>query len=449
MPPTDWRAAVRDEWRARRAADPAEKAIFPLAANPFGEEEILAMADTILTGKLTLGANVERAEKYFAATVGARYAVMVNSGSSANLLAVAAACNPKREGAFLKPGDAVLVPAVCWSTSVFPLIQFGLKPVFVDVDAATLNVSRATLEAAATAGVKALMAVHVLGNSAPMADLLAFVRERGLLLIEDTCESLGSTFEHGGNAATMLGTVGDFGTYSFYFSHHITSGEGGMVVCQSKADFNLLRCLRAHGWTRHLTNAAEVEAAHPGIDPRFCFVNVGFNLRPMEVQGAMLNVQLAKMHDFNACRRSNMARISAALQADPSFASTMSIAQPGAGTDAAWFGIGAVLAADKAPHLAAYLAYLTEHGIENRPIISGNFVRQPVISAFCPDARPQDYPGAEAVHGRGFFIGVHQLPIPDATIGQLVQVMLGYAFDGAKGGAAVGGGAVAVRASAA
>jgi len=144
MPPTDWRAAVRDEWRARRAADPAEKAIFPLAANPFGEEEILAMADTILTGKLTLGANVERAEKYFAATVGARYAVMVNSGSSANLLAVAAACNPKREGAFLKPGDAVLVPAVCWSTSVFPLIQFGLKPVFVDVDAATLNVSRAT-----------------------------------------------------------------------------------------------------------------------------------------------------------------------------------------------------------------------------------------------------------------------------------------------------------------
>jgi CDP-6-deoxy-D-xylo-4-hexulose-3-dehydrase len=214
-------------------------------------------------------------------------------------------------------------------------------------------------------------------------------------------------------------------------------------VCKTEADFNLLRCLRAHGWTRHLTNSADVEAAHPDIDSRFCFVNVGFNLRPMEVQGAMLNVQLSKMEGFNACRRLNMARIVARLEADPRFGQVMSIATPAKGTDPAWFGIGAVLHDRFAHRLSDYLAFLTQQGIENRPIISGNFVRQPVIKAFCPGADPSAFRGAEAIHVRGFFIGVHQMPIADTVIAKLVDRLLSYPFFATTGKQSVSGVAAA------
>jgi dTDP-4-amino-4,6-dideoxygalactose transaminase/nucleoside-diphosphate-sugar epimerase len=274
------------------------------------------------------------------------------------------------------------------------------------------------------------MAVHVLGNATCMRELAAFVAKHKLMLIEDTCESLGTLFDvHGdGKETRLLGTCGDFGTYSFYFSHHITSGEGGMVVCKTEDDYNFVRCLRAHGWTRHLTNRAAVEAAHPDIDPRFLFVNVGFNLRPMEVQGAMLSVQLRKLAEYNACRRDNLARIQAALHADPRFAQHMSLMEASDGTDPAWFGIGALLHRAFAHQLREYLAFLGERGVENRPVISGNFTRQPCIATYCRDEQPGNYPGADALHTRGFFIGVHQVPVPDATVAKLVDAMLSFPF---------------------
>ena len=430
-PPPAWRDTVAAEWTARRAADAPTTALFPLALNPFGADEITAMVDVLLTGRLTLGERVEAAEKAFAAAINAPYAVMVNSGSSANLLAVAAIVN-KLRSVHLNPGDEVLVPAVCWSTSAFPLIQLGLAPVFVDVDPATLNADVNLLDRYITPRTKAMMAVHVLGNSTDMPALLAFVKRHDIVLVEDTCESLGSTFVDEDGTSRFLGTAGDFGTYSFYFSHHITSGEGGMVVCKTEEDYNYLRCLRAHGWTRHLTNAKEVEASFPDIDPRFLFVNVGYNLRPLEVQGAMLTVQLAKMHAFNDCRRDNMARIKAAMEADGRAAGVLSLARAAPGTNPAWFGIAALLHRPFAHQLQDYLAYLSANGIENRPVISGNFVRQPAIAAYCPTARPEDFPGAEAVHKRGFFIGVHQIRIDDSTIAKLVDVMLGFDFQPRK-----------------
>lgn len=432
-------------WRAQRDAASAGGAapLFPLAANPFGEDEILAMAEVLLSGRLTMGANIERAERMFAEAVGAPYAVMVNSGSSANLLAVAAAANRARPRHLL-PGDEVLVPAVCWSTSVFPLAQLGLKPVFVDADPRTFNAGTAELERRLTPRTRAVMAVHVLGNSTCMVDLLAFVAAHNLVLIEDTCEGLGSYYKDAEGASRMLGTAGDFGTYSFYFSHHITSGEGGMVVCKTEDDYNLLRCLRAHGWTRHLTNREAVEAAHPDVDSRFLFVNLGFNLRPMEVQGAMLGVQIPKLEEFNACRRSNLQRFQAALSADARAASRLTLMEPAQGTDPAWFGISAVLAPECAAQRDEFLRYLQARGVENRPIISGNFTRQPCIKLFMDDARPEDYPGAEVLHTRGFFIGVHQMAIPDDDIAQLVDIMA--AFDWKPAGAAQAAPAVAAAA---
>ena len=447
-----WRGVIAAEWADRRAAETAAAVnppLFPLAANPFGEEEILAMTEVLLSGKLTMGENVERAEREFAAAVGAPFAVMVNSGSSANLLMVSAAMRASRAER-CAPGDEVFVPAVCWSTSVAPLLQLGLVPVFVDADPGTLNISLPALEAALAAHprARALMAVHVLGNSAEMGPLLELVRRHKLILLEDTCESLGSrsvltardataAAAAAGDGATprspveprMLGTFGAFGSYSFFFSHHITSGEGGMVVCQTEADLNCLRGLRAHGWTRHLTNRAEVEARYADIDARFLFVSLGYNVRPMEVQGAMLRVQLRKMEAFNACRRDNLARIEAALSRDSRFSAHMSLMRAAPGTDPAWFGVAVVLHRPFAHQLREYQAFLSAAGVENRPIISGNFVRQPMVTDALPHLRAADFPGAEAVHTRGFFIGVHQMRVPDADIEALTRVMLTFAFE--------------------
>jgi len=428
-----WQVAISQEFERRRQIELASgnNVLFPLAANPFGEEEILAMTEVLLSGRLTLGANVEAAEKMFAEKVGAKYAIMVNSGSSANLLAVAAMVNKFRP-VHCEVGDEVLVPAVCWSTSVHPLLQSGLKPIFVDADPQTFNVTLEQLEKKMNPRVRAVMAVHVLGNCVCMKDLESFVKKHKLILIEDTCESLGTIFETGNpqEPRKMLGTLGDFGTYSFYFSHHITTGEGGMVVCKTEEDYNFVRCLRAHGWTRHLTNRKEVEATYPDIDSRFVFVNVGFNLRPLEVQGAMLKVQLRRLDEFNACRRDNLSRIEAMLKRDPRFEKFMSLMEPSEGSDPAWFGIGSMLHQPFAHQLREYLKYLESHGVENRPIISGNFIRQPCIAAYCDNEKPQDYLGAEAIHTRGFFIGVHQMRVSDETIEKLVRIMLSFPFVG-------------------
>jgi len=429
-----WQEVIASEWAARRAADPPEEKLFPLAMNPFGEEEILAMTEVLLSGRPTLGQNVEKAEKLFAETVGAPYAVMVNSGSSANLLAVSAIVN-KFRAVHCDAGDEVLVPAVSWSTSVFPLIQCGLKPVFVDCDPITFNVTKETLEKAMTPRVRAVMAVHVLGNAICMQDLQEFITKHHLMLVEDTCESLGSYYQEEGplGKKKMLGTMGDFGCYSFYFSHHITSGEGGMVVCKTEQDYNFVRCLRAHGWTRHLTNKKEVEDKYPTIDPRFLFVNLGYNLRPMEVQGAMLCVQLKKLHDFNGIRRSNLSRIHKALSDNPKFEKTMHAMEAAKGVDPAWFGI-AILLHEKFGHqLEEYLAFLTKSGVENRPIISGNFIRQPSIAMYCKDEKPENYPGSETIHNRGFFIGIHQIFTDDAKIVLLAKIMLEFDFKESNG----------------
>ena len=413
----------------RRGAEKEDQtAIFPLAMNPFGQDEILAMTEVLLTGRLTMGSEVEKVERKFAQMIGVPYAVMVNSGSSANLLAVSAIANKLRP-IHCSPGDQVIVPAVCWSTSVFPLLQNGLCPVFVDADPQTLNMDIAALERKITPRVKAIVAVHVLGNAVDMKKLMKIVENHNLMLIEDTCESLGSFWQDQTKEnQKMLGTFGDFGTFSFYFSHHITSGEGGMVTCKTEEDYNFIRCLRAHGWTRHLTNRQSVEESYPDIDSRFLFINVGYNLRPLEVQAAMLNVQLDKLHLFNEHRRNNLKLIKTALSRDERFSRVMSIMEASSGVDPAWFGLGALLHRPYAHQRQAYLEYLEKNGIENRPIISGNFIRQPCIVAFCEGERPENYPGAETIHTRGFFIGIHQIPLAQVLIGKLVDIMLGYSF---------------------
>lgn len=357
-------------------------------------------------------------EQRFAEQVGARHAVMVNSGSSANLLALAAASNPARTRR-LRAGDQVLIPAVCWSTSLWPVVQMGLEPVFVDVSAETLNVDVDDLRRKIGPRTRGLLAVHILGNSAPMAEILELVAAHDLVLIEDTCESLGSRF-----GERHLGTLGDFGTYSFYYSHHITTGEGGVVVCDSLEDLDLLRCLRAHGWSRELSNREAVEDAHPDIDPRFLFVNAGYNLRPLEVQAAFGHCQLERLASMNHMRNVNRDRIIAALKAHPRWCGQLEF--PLASPDArpVWFGFVALLAPRFAAQRRRYLEHLSRSGVENRPVVSGNFTRQPALKLLGIDCDPAAFPGAEEINQRGFFIGLHTEPLKDETTERLVEILL-------------------------
>jgi CDP-6-deoxy-D-xylo-4-hexulose-3-dehydrase len=420
---SDWQSIIREEWKRRSDAKPKQEGFFPLIAQSFDDREIVAVVDTLLTGQLTMAKKVKEFETEFAKKLKAPFAVMVNSGSSANLLAFAAAANPAREK-HLKRGDEVLVPAVCWSTSVWPIIQMGMVPVFVDVDPKTLNVDLHKLKNKITPKTKAIVAVHILGNSAPMAEFLKICFEYNLIVIEDTCESLGSKAN-----GKYLGTQSDFGTFSFYYSHHITTGEGGMVLCHSQEDYDLLKCLRAHGWSREMSSRKELEELNSNVDPRFLFVNLGYNFRPMEIQAAFGLHQLDRLNEMNIHRNSNRENLMDSLKTSPRWKNQLSFIEPSQDTNPAWFGFPCLISEKYAKQHRAYLSYLSECGVENRPIVSGNFARQPALKLLGVHCDPKDFPGAEIITTAGFFIGLHTEAVSSKTIKQLTDILLGFKFD--------------------
>ena len=223
-----------------------KKFFYPLLENPYRKKDLDKAIKVIKTGKLTIGKYTEEFEKKFSKKMKTKYSLMVNSGSSANLLTLQCLINPYRKKK-LKKGDFVLIPTVCWSTSLWPIIQSGLKPIFVDIDPITLNIDIKDLIKKINSKTKALMLVHVLGNCTNMDELIKIIKKKNIILIEDTCESIGSKYKN-----KYLGTFGEFSSFSFYSSHQISSGEGGMVTCKNQEDYEILKSLRAHGWSRGL-----------------------------------------------------------------------------------------------------------------------------------------------------------------------------------------------------
>jgi len=395
---------------------------FPLISSTIGTEEVLAAVDSVMNGQLSMSNEVREFEHMFAQQVGAPFAVMCNSGSSANLLALAALTNHLRSTR-LCPGDEVLIPAVCWSTSLWPLVQMGLVPVFVDVDPKTMNIDLVDMMSRITPRTRGVLAVHVLGNMCDMDELSRICEVHNLFLVEDTCESLGSTY-----SGRCVGTFGSFGTYSFYFSHHITTGEGGMVVCKTQEDADLLRCLRAHGWTRELSNRQHIHEAHPRVDARFMFVNIGYNLRPMEISGAIGKCQLKRLDEMNKHRKDNHDRLLIAIKANSKWANQLRFPQALVNADSAWFGFVALVRQDLRSVLPRYLEYLSRNKVENRPIISGNFVHQPAVKSLGIHTDPKGYSGADDLGSAGFFIGIHTYPLSEEQIAYLADTLLGFEF---------------------
>lgn len=384
---------------------------YPLATATWDESEYQALQDVISSGMFTMGPKVAQFEKDFANYIGSKYAVMVNSGSSANLLMVAALFYTKNTRLKLSPGDEVIVPAVSWSTTYYPLFQYGLKIKFVDIDLNTLNYDLEQLSQAIGPNTRAVVAVNLLGNPNDFSKLKTIIGDRDIVLIEDNCESLGAEFE-----GKKAGTFGVMGTFSTFFSHHISTMEGGLIVTNDEELYHILLSLRAHGWTRNLPKENHV-CGTKGDDPfeeSFRFVLPGYNVRPLEMSGALGIEQVKKLPHLISERRKNGALLQKALANHSDLLIQSEIGH------SSWFGFSLIIKPGSAWTRKDLVKRLTELGFECRPIVTGNFAKNEVVKYFDSEAHGQ-LKNAEHIDQYGLFIGNHHYSI-EAAINELQKI---------------------------
>ena len=374
---------------------------YPLLSNAFSKSDISCGIKVLKSKRITMSKITKNFEKQFAKKIGCKYALMTNSGSSANLLAISSIVNPlfKKK---LKARDEVIIPAVCWSTSLWPIVQNNLKPVFVDVELDTFNMSIESLKKKITSRTRAIMCVHVLGTSTNMNQIQKLIKNKKILVIEDTCESLGAKFNN-----KYLGTFGEFGTFSFYYSHQITSGEGGMIVCNNSYNYNILKSLRSHGWSRETNFHSFYKKKFKKMDDRFLFINSGYNLRPTEVQAAIAQNQFKRLDNFINIRKKNRNKIIETIKKNPKWDDQFKFVKKSMTVSPSWFGLPIIINIKYLNKKKKFLQYLTKIGIENRPILSGNFTNQPSTQLYKLNKDGFIFSNAEKIENLGFFIGLH------------------------------------------
>ena len=382
---------------------------YELAANTWGEEELDAIRGVMASGHFTMGERVREFEAAFAAYFGTRFAVMVNSGSSANLIATAALFFTKDRP--LQRGDEVIVPAISWSTTYHPLQQYGLKLRFLDVELDSLNMDVSQLEKALTPRTRAIVGVSILGNPAALDVMRRFADAHGLYFIEDNCESMGAELN-----GTVCGTFGDLGTFSFFFSHHISTIEGGMVVTNSEELCHLLKSIRAHGWTRDVPVDSPIfERKSTDFFEAYNFILPGYNVRSTELNAAVGLVQLKKLPDFIARRRENLALFQSLFGHDDRF-----IIQKENGKSSS-FCFPIILDPKRAAQREQVLKALSQADIGHRIITGGNFLRHDVIKYYDYEC-VGDIVNANIAHDHGFFTGNHPFDLR-AQIHRLHEVL--------------------------
>nr|WP_180485336.1 DegT/DnrJ/EryC1/StrS family aminotransferase [Treponema socranskii] len=374
---------------------------YELAITSWGEEEKEAAKVVIDSGFTTMGKQVREYECLFASYFHSKYCVMVNSGSSANLLAVAALFYTKNNP--LKIGDEVIVPAVSWATTYYPLAQYGLRLKFVDIDLDTLNFDLGALQRAITNKTKMIMAVNLLGNSNDYKKIEEMISDRNIMLIEDNCEALGATFNE-----KFTGTFGRMGTFSSFFSHHISTMEGGMILTDEEELYQILISIRSHGWTRLLPkrNLVCSEKSDNLFDEQFRFILPGYNVRPLEIMGAIGKEQLKKVNNFNAYRRLNAKYFKEKFSASKYFITQKEIGS------SSWFGFSFILKENALFTRKELLEYLSAKDIETRPIVAGNFTKNEVLKFFDYELAGE-MKNADYLDKHGFFVGNHQFDIKD------------------------------------
>ena len=372
--------------------------MYSLASTTWDSEEVNVAHKLLVSGELTMGREVKEFEEQFAKYVGTKYAVMFNSGSSANLAIFAAL--KYVNNSIISDGDHVIVPAVSWSTTYYPVNQLGFILDFADIDAKTLNIDIKQVESKITSKTKAIFVVNLLGNPANLVELSDLAKKHNLILLEDNCESLGASIN-----GKKAGSFGLLSSHSFFFSHHICTMEGGMVNTDSKELMETLISIRAHGWTRGLDLQNSV---HPRSNNEwedlFRFVLPGYNLRPIELSGAIGKVQLRKFPKFLEERRKNAKYFVSLISDSENFEIQNEHGE------SSWFGFSLVLKnklAGKREHL---IKLLTHHKIDTRPIVAGNFTLNPVMKHL--DFQPlTNLDNSDNIHRNGFFIGNHHYDV--------------------------------------
>ena len=389
------------------------KYFYPLIENPFSDGDILKGIKVLKSKQLTLSKETYSFENFFSKRLKSNYFFMVNSGSSANLLALQCLINPYRKNK-LKRGDEILIPTLCWSTSLWPIIQSNLKPVFVDINPETLNIDEKQIEKKISKKTKAIMLVHVLGNSCDMNLIMKIKKKYNLILIEDNCESLGSKF-----SGKYLGTFGEFSSFSFYSSHQISSGEGGMICCKDKTDYNIIKSLRSHGWSRGTIFENKVFNKYKFLDKKFIFFNSGYNLRPTEVSAAIGHNQFKRMNKLTKIRGINRNKIIKALLDSKKLINKIDFYNENRFVTPSWFGLSIKILSNKKKYKDRVLKKLEKNGIETRPIISGNFSRQPAAKKYGL-SKGQKFVNTDIVYNKSFFIGLPTKNISNNLIKKIV-----------------------------
>ena len=393
------------------------KYFYPLLEKGLSDDDLNKGINVLKTGFITMNKETEKFEKEFSKAVKSKYSLMVNSGSSANLLAAFAACNPLRKNQF-KIGDEALIPALCWSTSLWPLVQTGLIPKFIDANPDTLNVNADEVIKKITKKTKVIMLVNVLGISTDIKKITNYAKKRNIIVIEDNCEALGAKFQN-----KYLGTYGDFGTYSFFYSHQITCGEGGMIVCNNKDDYKILLSLRSHGWSRGKNVYQENAKKYPNLDPRYIFINSGFNLRPTDIQAAIGRNQLKRLNTFKKIRKENKIKIVNKLKKDSRWNSQFNFVKYSKKIDASYMVLPILLNEKFKTRKKQFIETIETIGLETRPIISGSFLNQPSAKLYKLNPKNEKFEGAQKIQDLGFVIGLHTVKISNRQINFIVDTL--------------------------
>jgi len=384
--------------------------LLPLAASTFGAAETAAVEEVLRSGQYTMGPRVRDFEAAFAARFGMRHAVMVNSGSSANLIAVAALCH--RQERPLRPGDEVIVPCIGWATTYSPLQQYGLRLKFVDVDLATLNMDVGALADALSERTRLVVTVSVLGNPCALDEIARLCRERDVILFEDNCESLGARV-----AGRYTGTFGLVNTFSTFFSHHLNTIEGGLVLTDDFELYCLVSSIRNHGWTRgQPADSPILGEVKDDFSEAYRFVLPGYNVRPTEISAALGLAQLARLDELLAGRRANAREFQALFAGDSRFLIQREVGE------SSWFSFTLLPRPESGLTRRQVLPQLAAAGIEFRMVTGGSFLRHPALAYF--DYEVHSRANADWVHDQGFFVGNHAHDVRPA-LHRLAEVLHG------------------------
>jgi CDP-6-deoxy-D-xylo-4-hexulose-3-dehydrase len=382
---------------------------YDLASTSWGQEELDAIARVLREGRFTMGDHVRRFEEAFAAKIGVKHAVMVNSGSSANLVSVASLFHVRDRP--LRRGDEAIVPAISWATTFHPLQQYGLKLRFVDVELDTLNMDVSRLASAVTPRTRMVVGVSILGNPAAVDLMRSFCDDRGFYFLEDNCESLGATL--GGK---WCGTFGHIGTFSTFYSHHLSTMEGGVLVSNDTEIAHLARAIRNHGWARDVPADSPLgSAATDDFFEAYRFIVPGYNVRPLEICGAVGVEQLKKLDGMLAIRRANAAHFTRLFSGDERF-----VLQREHGVSS-WFSFTIILNPACRIDRNRVMAAMREAGIGFRMITGGSFLRHEAVKFFEYDVAGEIV-NANLAHDHGFFVGNHPRDLT-AEITRLHEVL--------------------------